>query len=196
MILRSPNPSQKTRPSDNYQKKEKDKRRICLIADFAVSADHKMKIKKSKEKDKYLDLARKPSVTVIPIVNGVLGTIPKGLERRLKELEICGRIETVKTTALLRSTRILKKSPGNLRRFAVIQTPMKNHQLMLIFIFRSVLFRRNFAISSNTFSNTYMSSQMAPRTRTKRHAQLFEIKQLSKKLFKWKSPSLQQKPVQ
>ena len=33
--------------------------------------------------------------TVIPIVVGVLGTIPKGLEKRLEQLEIRGRIETI-----------------------------------------------------------------------------------------------------
>ena len=32
---------------------------------------------------------------VIPIVVGVLGTVPKSLEDRLEELEIRGRIETI-----------------------------------------------------------------------------------------------------
>ena len=40
--------------------------------------------------------------TVIPIVNGTLGTIHKGLEKGLKEFENSGRIETIKTTVLLR----------------------------------------------------------------------------------------------
>ena len=44
-------------------------------------------------------------VTVIPIVFGALGTVPKGLE----ELEITVRIETIQTTALLRSARILRR---------------------------------------------------------------------------------------
>ena len=48
-------------------------------------------------------------VTVIPIVIGALGTIDKGLLRRLKELEIGGLIETIPTTALLGSPRILRK---------------------------------------------------------------------------------------
>ena len=42
--------------------------------------------------------------TVIPIVIGVLGMVPKGLK---KGLEIGGRIETIQTTALLKSARIL-----------------------------------------------------------------------------------------
>ena len=39
---------------------------------------------------------------VIPIVIGALGTIPKGLLRRLEELEIGGQVEIIQTTALLR----------------------------------------------------------------------------------------------
>ena len=42
-------------------------------------------------------------VTVIPIVIGALGTIPKVSERRLKEFEIEGRIEIIQTIALLSS---------------------------------------------------------------------------------------------
>ena len=48
-------------------------------------------------------------VTVIPVVVGVLGTVPKDLERRIEELEIRGRIDTIQTTALLRSARILRR---------------------------------------------------------------------------------------
>ena len=34
------------------------------------------------------------------------GTVPMGLEKKLAELEARGRIETIQTTALLRSARI------------------------------------------------------------------------------------------
>ena len=50
-----------------------------------------MKIKERKKIDKYLDYAKKIkklrniSVTAIPTVIGVLGIIPKGLEKRLDE---------------------------------------------------------------------------------------------------------------
>ena len=42
-------------------------------------------------------------MTVIPTVIGALGIIPKGLLQGLKDLEI------IKTTALLRSARILRR---------------------------------------------------------------------------------------
>ena len=48
-------------------------------------------------------------VTVIPVVNGVLGTVTQGLVQRLKDLEIKGQVETLQTTALLRSSKILRR---------------------------------------------------------------------------------------
>ena len=48
-------------------------------------------------------------VTVIPIVIGALGTVTKGLVKGLEDLEIKGRVETIQTTLLLRSARILRK---------------------------------------------------------------------------------------
>ena len=42
-------------------------------------------------------------VKIILIVIGALGTVPKGSLKRLEDLEITGRVETVQTTAILRS---------------------------------------------------------------------------------------------
>ena len=40
------------------------KKRNCIIVDFAVPADHKIKQKESEKNDKYLDLARELKKTV------------------------------------------------------------------------------------------------------------------------------------
>ena len=48
----SPNFGQKTRPYNNNNK-------IFQIVDFAVSADHRVKLRECEKKDKYLDVARK-----------------------------------------------------------------------------------------------------------------------------------------
>ena len=48
-------------------------------------------------------------VTIIPIMIGALSTVTKGLVQGLENLEIIGREETVHTTTLLRSARILKR---------------------------------------------------------------------------------------
>ena len=69
--------------------------------DFAVAANHRVKIKESELTDQYLGLcqrikkAMELEVAVIPIVIGVLGTVSKGLVRRLEELEIGYRIKTI-----------------------------------------------------------------------------------------------------
>ena len=58
--------------------------------DFAVPADHRVKLKENENMDKYLDLARKLKrlwnmrVKVIPIVVGALGTVTKSLEKDLR----------------------------------------------------------------------------------------------------------------
>ena len=72
--------------------------------DFAVPADHRLKLEKSEKKDKCLDLARElrelwnMKVTIIPIVIGVFGTVTKGLLKGLEDLDVGGQIETIQTT--------------------------------------------------------------------------------------------------
>ena len=107
---RSSNLGQTTRPCDSQQKK-----RTCWIADFTVPADHSVKLKKGEKRDKYLDLTRElkklwnMKVTVIPMVVDALGKIPKGLVKGLEDLEIRGQVESIQTTTLLRSVRILSE---------------------------------------------------------------------------------------
>ena len=49
-------------------------------------------------------------VTVIPIVIGVLSTVTIGLIKGVEDLGIRGRVETIQTTVLLRSARILRRA--------------------------------------------------------------------------------------
>ena len=87
----------------------KKKKRTCKIVDFAVPVDHRIKLKECEKKEKYLDLAKElkrlwnMQVTIIPIVIGALGTVTKGLLKGLEDLEVGGRVETIQTTALLRT---------------------------------------------------------------------------------------------
>ena len=48
-------------------------------------------------------------VTIIPIVIGTFGTVTKGLLKGLEDLEVGGGVETIQTTALLRTARILRR---------------------------------------------------------------------------------------
>ena len=61
-------------------------------------------------------------VMVILMVVGAFGMIPRIFEIILEDLEIWGRIEMIKTTALLRSDKILRR--GDL--VVVTQTSLKN----------------------------------------------------------------------
>ena len=47
-------------------------------------------------------------VTIIPIMIGAFCTITKGLLKGLEDFQVGGRVETTQTTALLRTTRILR----------------------------------------------------------------------------------------
>ena len=91
------------------------KERTCKIVDFAVPAGHRIKLKECEKRDKYLDLARElkklwnMQVTIIPIIIGGFGTVTKGLLKGLEDLEVGGRGETIQTTALLRTARILRR---------------------------------------------------------------------------------------
>ena len=90
------------------------KKGICKIVDLAVPADHSINLKES-EKDKYLDLAIElkklwnMKVTIVPIVIGAYGTITKRLLKGQDDLEVGRRVETIQTTALLRTAIILRR---------------------------------------------------------------------------------------
>ena len=104
--------------------------------------NHKVKIKESKKRDKYLDLVRElkmlwnMKVTVIPIVVGALGAIPKGL---IKGLEI--RLENKRTSrdtrdhqdySIIKISQNTKHNPEDLRRLAVTQIQVRNHNPTLV----------------------------------------------------------------
>ena len=48
-------------------------------------------------------------VTVIPIVIGGLGPVPKGFERGLDKLEIVGGMKTIQIIAILKPTKLLRR---------------------------------------------------------------------------------------
>ena len=77
---------------------------MCRIVDFAVPAVHRVKLKESKKSDKYLALARE--------LKKIYGTW------KWKSYQLYDQNS--------------EKSLGGLRRFAVIQTQVRNHQLTLL----------------------------------------------------------------
>ena len=97
------------------KKKKRKKKRTYIIFDFAVPTGLRIKLKESEEKDKYLDLARELKklwnikMTIIPIVIGAFGTVTKGISKGLEDLEIRGRVETIQSTTLLRTSKIPRR---------------------------------------------------------------------------------------
>ena len=113
------------------------RKRICKIVDIAVPADHRINVKECEKRDKYLDLARKlkklwnMKVMIVPMVIGAFGTITKGSLKGLGAWKIMDGRDYPNDT-IAENGQNLETSPGDLRRFAVNQTPVKNHQVTLI----------------------------------------------------------------
>ena len=101
----------------------KKKNRTRWIVDFTVAADYRLKLKGSKQRNKYLSIARElkkkwnMGVMVVPIVIGALGTETKGLIQGPGDFEIRERTGTIQTTTFFRLDIILRrilKTWGNL----------------------------------------------------------------------------------
>ena len=71
-------------------------------------------------------------VTIIPIVIGAFGTVTKGLLKELEDLEVCGPRGDHSDYYFIENGDNTEKSPGDLRRLAVTQSPVKDHQLTLM----------------------------------------------------------------
>ena len=69
-------------------------------------------------------------VPVIPIVIGVLAVVFKGLVMGLEDSEMSTSGD-LPNCSILKIGQNTEKCPGYLRRFAVTQTPLRNHQQKL-----------------------------------------------------------------
>ena len=125
----SPNLCPKPKPCVNK------KTTICYLMGFAVPVDDTVKIKKENI-DKFLDFARelnsvKPEIDVVTKCSSCPRNGPRRTWKRVKELEIGRRIETIQTTALLKSARILRTVLNTRGRIRTIQTtaPLKSARI-------------------------------------------------------------------
>ena len=94
--------------------KEK-KKGTCHVVNFVIPLDHRVKINESEKSYKLLELAWELGklgnmrVTVIQILIAMLQMVSKDSENGLEELDIRRQFKIIKTTALLASTRILRR---------------------------------------------------------------------------------------
>ena len=106
------------------------KKRTWKIVDFAVPADHRIKLKECEKKDKYLDPVRQlkklwnMQVSIIPIVIGAFGTVTK----RTGGLGSWWTSKDHPNYSITENSQNTEKSPGDLRRLAVTKTPVEDHQ--------------------------------------------------------------------
>ena len=113
--------------------------KICKIVDFAVLADHRIKLKKSEKKDKYLDLARELKKTMEhegDNYTNLYWCFWYSHRRIIKGTEGIGGRRTSgehPNYNIIGNGQNTEKSRGDLRRLAVTQTLVKNHQLKLMF---------------------------------------------------------------
>ena len=133
-----PNLSQKTGPYNSQQKKEN-----LQNCGFAVLADHRIRLKEWEKKYKYLDLSREFEKSMEHEGDNYTNCdwyfwyqkIIKGLEN----LKVGGRVETIQTTALLRTARILRRVLETWGDLLSLKTPVKEHQLTLSWTFQGNL---------------------------------------------------------
>ena len=89
---------------------------IIITVDFAVLADHRMKLKECQKRDKYLYLARELKKKTMEHEGAdytdydlFFFTLTSGLLKGLDDLEVGGQRETIQTTALLWTPGILRR---------------------------------------------------------------------------------------
>ena len=124
--------------NNNSNKQKKKKKRICQIVALAVPADHRIKLKEYEKKNKYLDLARE---------------LEKTMEHDSDNYTNCdrcfrysnGRLGSWRTSrdhpnySIIENGHNTEKSHGDLRRLAVTQTLVKDHQLTLMWKTQGVI---------------------------------------------------------
>ena len=112
--------------------------RTSQIKEFAVPVDHRVKLKENEKRDKFLDLARElkklwnMKVTVILMIIGALGTVTKGLIQGQVDLEMKRTRGDSPNYCIIKINKNTEESPGDFKRLAITQTPVRNHRLTLL----------------------------------------------------------------
>ena len=106
--------------------------------DFAVPADHRVKLKESEKKDKYLDLARELKKTEKHESGGYTNCQWCSWYSHRRIIKGTGGLGNKRTSGghpnyyIIDNSLNTEKSPGNLRRLVVTQTSVKPYQLILV----------------------------------------------------------------
>ena len=114
------------------------KKRNCKIVDFAVPADHRIKLKECEKKDKYFDLARGLKKTMEHEGGNCTNRDWCLWYSNQRIVKGTGGLGCWRTSgghpnySIIENAQNTEKSPVDLRRLTVTQTPVKSHQLKLM----------------------------------------------------------------
>ena len=114
------------------------KKRTSKIVDFAVPTDHRIKLKECETKYKYLYLAKKIENTKEHAGDNYTNCNWCIWNSNLRNTKGTGELGTWRTSgehpnySSIENDQNSEKSPGDVRRLAVSQTPGKDHQLALM----------------------------------------------------------------
>ena len=124
----------KKKKKKKKKKRRKKLKRTCRIVDFAVPADHSVKLKESEKRDKCLDLEKTVEYEnggdtncdwCTRYIHQRIGTMTGGLGNK----RTSGDHPNYSIIVISQNT---EKSPGDLRRLAVTQTLVRNHRLTVV----------------------------------------------------------------
>ena len=105
--------------------------RTCKIVDFAVPADNRIKLKEWEKKDKYLDLCKEHAGDNYTNCNWCFWKSNKRIAKGTRGLRSWRTSGDHPNDSIIENGQNTK-SPGDLRRLAVTQTPVKNSRLTLM----------------------------------------------------------------
>ena len=91
----------------------------CQLIDIACPGDIRVESKETQKIETYIDLGielkrlwKLKKISIIPVVIGALGTIPKRLEKFMKEIGTEVKIGLLQKSVLLGTARILRRVLG------------------------------------------------------------------------------------
>ena len=105
----SPNLGQMTRSYNNQQKKKRELAELWTFLSLQITEKNWKNVKRIISTSTFARELKKMWNVKVMIIPIVIGTVTKGSVQGLEDLEITGWEETIQTTALLKSTRILRR---------------------------------------------------------------------------------------
>ena len=117
--------------SKRVNNNQQQKKRTCRIVDFADPADHRVKLKEIEKRDKYLNLTMEHENDDETNYNWCSQYSHQKFDTRTGGLGNNGTGGDWPNYSIVEIGQNTEKSPGDLRRHAVTQTPEENHQLTL-----------------------------------------------------------------